>query len=115
MSNVASHTVVVVPALIVTYLAAPYVLALFGHTYVAGSLVTLRWLTLAAFLIMLSYLTGAILFLAKKSFVMTVVNIVDAVIIFGLVGLWATNDQQIAIAWPSVKSRIRSLLASSPS
>jgi O-antigen/teichoic acid export membrane protein len=92
-------TVVVVPALIVTYFAAPYVLALFGHTYVAGSLVTLRWLTLAGFLIMLSYLTGAILFLAKKSFVMTVVNIVDAVIIFGLVGLWATNDQQIAIAW----------------
>ena len=92
-------SVVVVPALTVTYLAAPYVLMIFGHTYVTGSLITLRWLILAGFLIMLSYLTGAILFLAKKSLVMTVVNIIDAVIIFGLVGLWAANDQQIAIAW----------------
>ena len=109
-------TVVVVPALIVTYLAAPYVLALFGHTYVAGSLVTLRWLILAAFLTMLSYLTGAILFLAKKSFVMTVVNIVDAsssYLAWLACGRPTTNRSPSRGS--SVKSRIRSLLASSPS
>ena len=48
---------------------------------------------------MLNYVTGAILFIAKKSMLITVVNIIDAVIIFGLVILWATNVQEIAISW----------------
>lgn len=92
-------TVAVVPALAVAYIAAPIALALFGHAYIAGSLAALRWLIFAGFITMLNYVTGAILFIAKKSMLITVVNIIDAVIIFGLVILWATNVQEIAISW----------------
>jgi O-antigen/teichoic acid export membrane protein len=91
--------VAVVPALAVAYIAAPIALAFFGHAYIAGSLAALRWLILAGFITMLNYVTGAILFIAKKSMLITVVNIIDAVIIFGLVILWATNVQEIAISW----------------
>ena len=91
--------VIVVPALIIGFVCAPYGLALFGRRYVAGTLTPLRWLVFAGFITMLNYVTGAILFIAKKSAMITIVNVVDAVIVLGLVLLWATNVTQIAIAW----------------
>jgi O-antigen/teichoic acid export membrane protein len=90
---------VVTPALIAAFFAAPIALAFFGSTYTSGTLPVLRWLIGAGFITMLNAVSGAILFIAKKSTVLTVVNAVDAVIVIGLVGLWATNATDIAIAW----------------
>ena len=92
-------TAIVVPALIIAFALAPYGLALFGRSYVTGTLTPLRWLIFAGLITMLNYVTGAILFIAKKSTMITIVNVVDAVIVLGLVTLWATNVTQIAIAW----------------
>lgn len=90
---------VVTPALIAAFFAAPIALAFFGSTYTSGTLPVLRWLIGAGFITMLNAVSGAILFIAKKSTLLTVVNAVDAVIVIGLVGLWATNATDIAIAW----------------
>jgi hypothetical protein len=92
-------TVIVVPALIVGFAGAPYLLALFGRNYVNGTLIPLRWLMFAGLITMLNYVTGAILFIAKKSTMITIVNVVDAIIVLGLVMMWATNVSQVAIAW----------------
>jgi O-antigen/teichoic acid export membrane protein len=87
------------PTLIIAYIAAPFVLALFGHSYVAGSLVPLRWLIIAGFITMLNYVTGSILLLAKKSFLITVVNFFDAVIVLGMASIWAKGVDDTAVAW----------------
>lgn len=92
-------TVLVVPLLLIAFFCAPIALVLFGHTYVSGALVPLRWLIVAGFITMLNYASGAILFIAKKSTMMTIVNIINAVVVLGLVAFWATNVTDIAIAW----------------
>ena len=48
---------------------------------------------------MLNAVSGAILFIAKKSAVMTIVNAINAVMVIGMVAVWATNAKEIAIAW----------------
>ncbi len=89
----------VLPALVVAYFAAPVGLALFGHAYVAQSLGPLRLLVIAGFITMLNYAFGTILLVAKKSFLTTVVNVVDAVIVLGMTAVWATGARDVAIAW----------------
>jgi O-antigen/teichoic acid export membrane protein len=89
----------VVPVLILAYIAAPLVLALFGHSYASGSLATLRWLIIAGFITILNYVTGAILFLAKKTLIITAINVVDAVIVLGMTATWAGGAQDVAISW----------------
>lgn len=90
---------VTIPALIVAYVAAPLLLGIFGHSYVAQIIPSLHWLIFAGFVTMLNYATGAILFLAKKSSAMTFVNVVDAIIVVGLAALWATSSRDVAIAY----------------
>jgi hypothetical protein len=90
---------VVTPALVIAFFAAPIALAAFGHGYTGGTLPVLRWLIAAGFITMLNAVTGAILFIAKKSTMLTIVNIVDAIIVLGLVTFWATNATDIAISW----------------
>lgn len=90
---------VVTPALGIAFLGAPLVLAAFGHGYSSGTLPALRWLIAAGFITMLNAVSGTILFIAKKSAIMTIVNAVDAVIVIGIVALWATSARDIAIAW----------------
>jgi O-antigen/teichoic acid export membrane protein len=90
---------VVIPVLVIAYVAAPLGLALFGKQYVAGTLVTLRWLIVAGLVTVLNYASGAVLFLAKKTFVISVVNVVDAVILLGLALTWATGVRGVAISW----------------
>lgn len=89
----------VVPALIIMYLAAPILAGLFGGSYSAGMLPALHVLIFSAFITMLNYASGAILFLAKKTTPITIVNIVDAIIVLGLAGTWATDAQGVAISW----------------
>jgi hypothetical protein len=91
--------VLVVPILLIAYFAAPIVLKLFGQTYVAGTIGPLRWLIVAGFVTMLNYVTGTVLFLAKKSLLITVVNVLDAVLVIGMAIVWATNAEGVAISW----------------
>jgi O-antigen/teichoic acid export membrane protein len=92
-------TGLVVPALIVTYLAAPFLVGIFGGSYSAGMLPALHWLIFASFVTMLNYASGAVLFLAKKSRAITIVNVIDAVIVLGMAGGWATDARGVAISW----------------
>jgi O-antigen/teichoic acid export membrane protein len=90
---------VVTPALVIAFFGAPIALAVFGHGYTSGTLPVLRWLIGAGFITMLNAVSGAVLFIAKKSKLITIVNAVDAVIVIGLVIFWATSATDIAIAW----------------
>jgi O-antigen/teichoic acid export membrane protein len=92
-------TAIMVPALAIIFFCAPIGLATFGRGYVSGSIVALRWLIVAGFVTMFNYITGAILFMAKKSTMMTIVNVVDAILVLGLVACWAKNVDDVAIAW----------------
>jgi O-antigen/teichoic acid export membrane protein len=90
---------IVLPALVVVFCFASTGLAIFGHSYVIGSAGPLRWLVIAALITMLNSVAGTILLLAKKSLTMSVVNVVNAVVILGMVLLWARNVNEIAISW----------------
>jgi O-antigen/teichoic acid export membrane protein len=92
-------TALIVPVLLIAYFCAPIGLAVFGRAYVSGALVPLRWLIMAGFITMLNYASGAILFIARKSTMMTIVNVINAVVVLGLVAFWATNVADVAIAW----------------
>jgi O-antigen/teichoic acid export membrane protein len=92
-------TALIVPMLLVAFFCAPIALTVFGRAYVSGALVPLRWLIIAGFITMLNYASGAILFIAKKSTMMTIVNGINAVVVLGLVAFWATNVADVAIAW----------------
>jgi O-antigen/teichoic acid export membrane protein len=90
---------IVTPALLVAFAAVPLVLATFGHGYTAGTLGAVRWLIGAGFITILNAMTGAILFIAKKSTMITIVNAVNAVVVIGIVAAWATSATDIGIAW----------------
>lgn len=88
-----------IPSLSLAFWLAPYGLIIFGHSYVSGTIVPLRWLVASGYVTMLNYVTGAILFIAKKSSMVTIVNVVDAIIVLGITLVWATNVTDVAIAW----------------
>jgi O-antigen/teichoic acid export membrane protein len=90
---------VVIPALTLAFLLSPIALAIFGGRYVAGALGPLRWLIVAALVSLPLSVLGAILVMAKKSLMTTIANAVDAIVVLGLVELWAKNVDQIAISW----------------
>jgi hypothetical protein len=90
---------VVIPALALAFLLSPIALAIFGGRYVAGALGPLRWLIVAALVSLPLSVLGAILVMAKKSLMTTIANAVDAIVVLGLVELWARNVDQIAISW----------------
>lgn len=90
---------IVLPTLAVTFFLAPFVLAIFGHSYATESLGPLRWLIAAAFISLPLSVLGSILVVAKKTTMLTIANAVDAIVVLGLVLVWATNDNEIAISW----------------
>lgn len=90
---------IVVPALIVAYIAAPLLLGVFGHSYTPKIISSLRWLIYSGFITMMNYTTGAILFLAKKSSALIFVNVVDAIIVIGMAAVWATSSRDVAIGY----------------
>ena len=91
--------VIVTPVLAIAYVAAPLGLAIFGRHYVIGALGVLRWLIIAVLITMMNYVTGTILYLAKKTLVIAIINVVDAVIVIGLATTWAHDAQGVAISW----------------
>lgn len=90
---------VMLPVLTATYLAAPLGLKLLGHGYANGSLDPLRWLVVAGVMSSVNYLAGTVLYLAKRTLVITVINAVNAVIVLGLAAAWATDAKEIAMSW----------------
>jgi O-antigen/teichoic acid export membrane protein len=92
-------TVVMVPALLCAYLTAPLGLALLGHHYEAGALATLRWLIIAAAMSSVNYISGTILYLAKKAFAIAAINTVDAIVVLWLAMTWAHSAEDVAKAW----------------
>lgn len=92
-------TAVMAPVLMFAYIAAPFGLEVLGHNYAAASLAPLRWLIIAAAMSSIAYITGTILYLAKKTLAIVVINAVDAIIILGLAATWAHNTRQVAEAW----------------
>jgi O-antigen/teichoic acid export membrane protein len=90
---------VMLPVLTIAYLAAPFGLALLGHHYAADGLATLRLLIIAAAMSSINYITGTVLYLAKKTFVIAAINTVDAIIVLGLAVSWAHGSHGVAVAW----------------
>lgn len=90
---------VMLPVLTIAYLAAPFGLALLGHHYAADGLATLRLLIVAAGMSSVNYIGGTILYLAKKTFIIAVINTVDAIVVLGLAVTWAQGAHGIAVAW----------------
>lgn len=86
------------PALTIAYVATPWCLVLFGQSY-APAVPMLRWLVIAGYVTMLNSVSGTILFLAKKSMEISIVNVVNAVIVLGMTAMWATNATDVAISW----------------
>lgn len=90
---------IVFPALAGAFAFAPLALAIFGHKYVSAALTPLRWLIAAGFMTATNFLPGSILFLAKKSAAIAVINVINAAIVLSLGAVWATDPRQVAIAW----------------
>jgi len=90
---------IVVPVLVIAYFGAPLGLAVFGRQYVTGALGILRWLIVTVLITLTNYVTGTILYLARKTLVISVINVVDAVVVLGLALVWARNAQDVAISW----------------
>ena len=90
---------VMAPVLLIAYFAAPFGLALLGHHYAAEGLATLRLLIVAAAMSSVNYITGTILYLAKKTFAIAAINTVDAIIVLGLATTWAHGAHGVAVAW----------------
>jgi O-antigen/teichoic acid export membrane protein len=91
--------VVMTPVLMVAYFAAPLGLAFFGHRYVVGSLGPLRWLIIAGALSCVSYVAGTVLYIAKKTFIITAINGITTALILGFAATLAHDTTGIAICW----------------
>jgi O-antigen/teichoic acid export membrane protein len=90
---------IMVPLAAFAFLTAPIGLAILGPRYAAGSLTPLRWLIVAGLMSGVNYLAGTVLSLAKKTFVIAVINAIDVIIILGLVVAWAHNVDDVAVCW----------------
>jgi O-antigen/teichoic acid export membrane protein len=90
---------IMLPVLSGAYLAAPLGLVLLGHDYTTNSIAPLRWLIVAGAMSSVNYLTGTVLYLAKKSLVIAIINTIDAVIVIGLAATWAHNARDVALCW----------------
>jgi O-antigen/teichoic acid export membrane protein len=89
---------VLLPALVVAFVAAPLILGLFGHDYGPTATTCLRWLLLSGVLVGINYIVGAVMFIGKRIHLMTAVNVVNAAIVIGL-SFWARSVTDIGRFW----------------
>ena len=75
---------IMMPVLIIAYVAAPVALIIIGHRYDIGCLTPLRWLIIAGVMSSVNYITGTILYIGKKVFTITIINAINAVVVIGL-------------------------------
>jgi O-antigen/teichoic acid export membrane protein len=90
---------VMTPVLVISYFAAPIVLAILGHRYSLEALTALHLLIISGFMSSINFVSGTVLYVAKKTFVITIINTVDAVIVIGLTLGWAQNTTDVALYW----------------
>lgn len=90
---------VMFPVLAVAYIAAPLGLSFFGKNYAAESLTPLRWLIIAGIGSVINSVSSTILYLAKKTFVIALINGIGAVAILGLASAWAHGASDVALCW----------------
>jgi O-antigen/teichoic acid export membrane protein len=90
---------IVIPVLLVAYVAAPLGLKFFGAQYVAGSLGTLRWLIISGFITILNFPPSTILILAKKTISLSIIEAGTLVTVLILAITWARNGEDVAISW----------------
>jgi O-antigen/teichoic acid export membrane protein len=89
----------VIPGLTAAYFLAPFGLEILGRSYVSGALGPLRWLIIAGYITILNYVSGTVLLLAKKTFLISLVNVVNAAIVLGMTTVWARGADDVAISW----------------
>jgi O-antigen/teichoic acid export membrane protein len=97
--SAAGIAIVMLPAIAVVFAAAPLLLSVFGNEYVAGSVTAVRLLALSAVMVSINYVTGTVLYLAKRVFIITFINVVDAIIVLGLTLTVAHSVTGVAMAW----------------
>jgi O-antigen/teichoic acid export membrane protein len=90
---------IVIPVLLIAYLAAPLGLKFFGAKYVVGSLGTLRWLIISGFITILNYPSSTILILAKKTVSLSIIETGTLITVLALAISWARNGEGVAISW----------------
>ena len=90
---------IMLPAFVVAYITAPLVLVLFGKQYAVESLGPLRWLILAGLPSVINSVSGTILYLAKKTFVIAAINGTGAVMVPLMAATWAHNLSGVALCW----------------
>ena len=90
---------VMTPVLVIAYFAAPIVLAILGHRYSVEALTALHLLIIAGVMSSINFVSGTVLYIAKKTFVITIINSVDAVIVIGLTLALAHNTTDVAFYW----------------
>ena len=90
---------VMTPVLVIAYFAAPIVLAILGHRYSLEALAALHLLIISGVMSSINFVSGTVLYIAKKTFVITIINAVDAVIVIGLTLAWAQNTTDVAVYW----------------
>lgn len=90
---------IMLPTLAVGYVAAPWVLALFGHHYSSQGATVLRWLLVSGIAVSMNFVTGAVLYLDKRTGLITSINVVNAVIVLVLSLFAATDLTGVGKAW----------------
>ena len=90
---------VMTPVLVIAYFAAPIVLAILGHRYSVEALTALHLLIISGVMSSINFVSGTVLYIAKKTFVITIINTVDAVIVIGLTLALAHNTTDVALYW----------------
>ncbi len=90
---------VMTPVLVIAYFAAPIVLAILGHRYSLEALAALHLLIISGVMSSINFVSGTVLYVAKKTFVITIINTVDAVIVIGLTLAFAHNTTDVALYW----------------
>ena len=90
---------VMTPVLVIAYFAAPIALAILGHRYSVEALAALHLLIVSGVMSSINFVSGTVLYIAKKTFVITIINAVDAVIVIGLTLAWAHDTTDVALYW----------------
>lgn len=91
----------IIPAIIVTIIAAPWLLSIFGASYVNQATGVLRVLALTAIFIAICYLCGTILNIMHKLKYLVIANAIGAIFVVGLIYSISIRESAtiFAISW----------------
>src|SRR5262249_38384326 len=84
-------TAMILPVFAIAYFAGPLFLGFFCKGYSTESLAPLRLLIIAGAPAIITSISGTILYLAKKTFVIAAINGINALVVLGAATVWAHN------------------------